>query len=115
MEKQFLTEPSKELAEQVVRKVSWDERIEGQIYDPGPGQMVQRIYRLSEVHSLLKSIQNFSIDFMQLKGWIGETLGDLELANELDKIVSSRNEQREKVIGLLALRLTQCQKVLESA
>ncbi len=109
-----LSKPTRALAARFMRKVSWEDRIEGSIYDPGPGNMVQRLFKLEEVYNLLKSMPSFEMDFEVLKSWIGRTIGDKELARKIESVLAGGCEnEREEIVYLLGIRLGQCKEVLE--
>jgi hypothetical protein len=104
--------PSGELAARITREVRWNERIEGALFDPGPGEMVERLFRLEDVYKLLSGLHNFQIDFHELKNWISGVIGDQELADAIDKILSGSEAPRQETILLLGHRLRQCIEVL---
>lgn len=112
-----LSAPSKELAEKILRKVSWQERLEGSIYDPGPGAIPERIFKLEEVYNLLRSLPNFSVDLRQLERWVREVLGDEEAAAEIKLLLDGKEEEeaREGVTRLLGQRIEQCKEILAEA
>lgn len=114
-DRQQLKPPSKYLAEQVLRKVGWDDRLDGYIYDPGPGNLPEWVFSLEELHNLLKGLPSFSVDFRQMQHWVGETLGDKETAEAIANALAEKSEEeaRPLIAGLLGERLAQCQSVLK--
>lgn len=101
-----LTKPDEELAAQITREVSWEERLEGSIYASGPGDLVQRLYSLEEVYNLLATVDNFRINFDHLADWVEQTLGDEELGTAV-AAATMEDDPRERVTALLATRLEQ--------
>ena len=104
--------PSEELAVRITREVDWDERIEGALFDPGPGEMVERLFRLEDVYNLLSGLPNFQMDFHELKNWIHGVIGDEELADLIDEVLSRSRDPRQETVLLLGERLQQCAQVL---
>ena len=104
--------PSGELAAKITREVHWSERIEGALFDPGPGEMVERLFRLEDVYKLLSGLPNFQIDFHELKNWIRDVIGDQELADAMDKVLTVSKDPRQETVLLLGHRLLQCIQVL---
>lgn len=104
--------PSGELAARITREVLWNERIEGALFDPGPGEMVERLFRLEDVYKLLSGLPNFQIDFHELKSWIHGVIGDQELADAMDTVLSVFGNPRQEIVLLLGHRLQQCIRVL---
>jgi hypothetical protein len=104
--------PSGELAARITREVRWNERIEGALFGPGPGEMVERLFRLEDVYKLLSGLPNFQIDFHELKNWIRGVIGDQELADAMDTVLSVSGNPRQETVLLLGHRLQQCIRVL---
>jgi hypothetical protein len=94
MTKEVLTKPSANLAGKVMREVNWQERFEGEIFEPGPGSVTERLFKIVEVHNLLKGMPSFNVDYDVLARWVGETLGDAELA---ENIRSAANQCKEEM------------------
>ena len=109
-----LSEPGRELAERITQKVPWKDRIEGYTYARGPGEMWESFCKLEELHNVLGALPNFRLDFKTLKLWVGDTLGDEELAEKIEEELNEDSTQRRRAVtGLLAIRLKQCKAVLE--
>jgi hypothetical protein len=90
-----LSHPSPELAARLLSKVSFEDRTIGVRTHPGPGGKRQYIYSFEQAVSFLKVEDEVlnggdgwvcDIHFDALKKWIGETLGDKELAQALGEM-----------------------------
>jgi hypothetical protein len=117
-----LSRPSETLAAHVTRELGWDERIEGAVFDPGPGLVVQRVYRLGHLSSLMDAVPNFTVDLTTLRTWLRDTVGDPELSNAVGAVLTATQGDddhpagpREGVCALLRLRHRQCEEVLAGA
>lgn len=76
-----LTPPSVREAERILREVAWDDRLRGYIDQPGPGATPEWISQLNHVHNLLRGMPDmFMVDFLELQQWVGQVLGDEEVA-----------------------------------
>lgn len=117
-----LEAPDVELALHLSRELEWAERIEGWVFDPGPGLVLQRIYRLKVLSSFLDEVANFTVDLPNVQSWLRNKLGDAALADAVqasivetqahDDAVSS-NEAQVAVAELIRLRVRQCDEVLD--
>ncbi len=126
-----LSQPSRELATRLLRRVSFKERLIGFRSNPGPGDLEESIYSFEEASFFLDGGDLTGMDwvnsipFNALKKWVGETLGDKELAlaigeiaSEVDKApnpfqeVLKRIELIPPVKALMKQRLEQCEEVL---
>jgi len=116
-----LSKPGKELAAHITRELAWEERIEGSIFDPGPGPVTHRVYRLEGLSNLLSNMASFSVDFGALREWAGGTLGDSELADAIGAVLSepvgetqeeADDDARGRIAAILELRVAQCAEEL---
>lgn len=79
-----LTPPSAEEAERILREVAWEDRLTGYMYHPGPGSSPQELLQVLHVYRLLYGApEAFHLDFPKLRQWVGDVLGDEELAAEI--------------------------------
>ncbi|MHB9003061.1 MAG: hypothetical protein ACYC6C_03235 [Coriobacteriia bacterium] len=118
-----LSIPDESLATHILREMEWNERIEGSIFDPGPGLVVQRIYRLKHLSNFMDAAPNFTVDMLQLQTWLRAHVGDPELSDAVGEVIARASEPaeetdtrvdvRKEVAGLLRLRVQQCAVVLE--
>ncbi len=87
-----LSQPSKELATRLLGKVSFKERLMGSVEHPHPGAQDHSMYSFGEAAlfmdggSLTGKDYTRTIRFDILKKWVGETLGDKELAQAIGEI-----------------------------
>ncbi|MHB0975797.1 MAG: hypothetical protein ACYC1U_01225 [Candidatus Aquicultorales bacterium] len=123
-----LTEPSKEMAEQVLREIeTFDERLEVHKSTANAGNSVLYIYNLEDlVDSLVVSSREdlasrssrAAIVFVppeELLDWLGEKLGDKELqlaVAQAIELAEYPNDLIRRVKEVLEYRLRQCQAVL---
>lgn len=123
-----LDQPTEEVAAHITRELSWEERIEGTVFDPGPGTVAERVYRFDAMSNLLNGMPSFDVDFRTLQRWIGETVGDAELGRAIGAVLDESTGEsaedaedsfddgvRARVSALLALRVEQCREVLSAA
>ena len=106
-----LSLPSEEQARQFLREVRWSERLDGELFHPGPGELREYIYRLQDAHTLLNALDMFRIDLDRLTEWVRVVLGDEELASALTAVRESEH-RRAETVDLLGLRIQQCTEVL---
>jgi len=122
-----LSEPSKELAIRLLGKVGLKDRITGVQMTPR-GEDAEGaeclIFSLEEAVGFLKmyekslSERNDVIFFLNpnyLKEWVGETLGDQELAQAIEEKIRQGSRYGERVLpikGLMEQRLRQCKEIV---
>ncbi|MDI3281340.1 MAG: hypothetical protein QJR13_08235 [Bacillota bacterium] len=124
-----LSEPSRELALKLLREVEYEERLVGYKMSPATGNEQCSLYSLQEVadflrmdsleHYLLKGGHPFIgyIDLEELTRWVGEVLGDQELARALEEELKQGESYQSKVAlvkPLLKQRLEQCRALAEA-
>lgn len=109
--------PSPETAEKLLRTVDCEQRLEASVYAPGLGSMPARILNIKELYDLLSGLPDFSVNFRQIQEWVGEVLGDKEVAAGIGQALKGRSEDRAKAViaDLLGERIAQCRAVLEVA
>jgi len=119
-----LSKPSKELAIRILTRVSFQERLIGYKMMATTGNLEESIYSFKDAIDLLwfdvgelgvrTSGSIGYIDPVKLERWVGETLGDKELADAIGKKVkeySNYREQVESIKPLMKQRLRQCQEI----
>ena len=127
-----LSKPSKELATRLLGKVSFKDRITGISGHPMGGEEEQCLYRFADATDFLHVSEDAQkgfgwvrfININALKKWVGETLGDIELAQaigettkELDTCPPLDREQKVQdlvfpVKALMQQRLEQCEEII---
>ncbi|MHB1018157.1 MAG: hypothetical protein ACYC2X_09780 [Coriobacteriia bacterium] len=118
-----LETPDTELALHLSRELEWAERIEGWVFDPGPGLVLQRIYRLKVLSSFLDEVANFTVDLPTVQSWLRDKLGDAALADAVEAalvgkqthaVAGAQSEAQLAVAELIRLRVRQCDEVLDA-
>lgn len=130
-----LSQPSKELATRLLSTVSFKERIYGLKDHPGPGPEPLAIYNFEEASRFLEVEDDHlvgwdggvsSIDLHILKKWVGETLGDKELAQVIGEMAKKSDNYTgspydrylkrlaliRPVKGLMEQRVKQCKEII---
>ena len=116
-----MSKPSRELAAHITRELAWEERIEGSIFDSGPGLLTHRVYRLESLSSLLNNLASFSVDFGILHAWVGAALRDPDLARAIGEVLrepvneddeEAQAETRDAIAAIIEHRVAQCAEVL---
>jgi len=129
-----LKEPTKELTDRLLGKVSFEDRINGISRNLMAGDEVESIYSFEEATGFLTGdMKDFSektgrvrfFDWHILRIWIGETLGDNELAGAIEEKVRDyenctdsiehywKNIELIKPIKeLMVQRLKQCKEIV---
>lgn len=120
-----LAEPSKELATRLLGKVSFQERLVGTKIHSSAGSLSRSIYSFEEAVDFLHvnvegvmargSSSAGYIDTDVLKKWVGETLGDTELAEAIEVKVKTGSNYKERILPvkrLMKQRLEQCKELL---
>ena len=136
----MLSQPSRELAVKLLGVVSFPERIFGIKENAGEGDVEETIYSFEEAVGFLdgdlKGVEEamkrhpvgetvYSIEPKVLVKWVGETLGDKELAQAIEAVTREYYEpmgpyQRylknieliRPVKELMAQRLKQCEEII---
>ncbi|HEX9975910.1 MAG TPA: hypothetical protein VGA82_01550 [Dehalococcoidales bacterium] len=122
-----LSKPSRELSSRLLSQVSFNDRVLGVRSHPSGGQNWDAIYSFQEATQFMGVVGDsiYHIDSDTLKKWIGDTLGDKELAQaigETAKVLDSCADswEREKkelelivpMRELMEERLRQAREVL---
>jgi len=120
-----LLQPSKELAKRLLTRVGFNERLKGYKMSPMQGNMEESIYSFKDAINLLHvDIGDFNvrttgsigyIDPVRLERWVGETLGDKELAEVISKKAKEGNSYKERVETIRPMmeqRLKQCREII---
>jgi len=127
-----LSEPSGELAKKLLSEVRFEDHLIGVRDNPSAGEERENIYSFEEAVTFLRLNDDdfwgcdwtFSIDQKDLQKWVGEILGDKELARVIeDKIKECANytgydrclkeiEQLKDIKGLMECRLKQCKELI---
>ena len=92
-----LTPPSVELAGKILREVGWEEKLEGRSCDSGSGDMSEYVYQIKHAYNLLQS-DVFRLDLRKLQQWVGEVLGDEEVAAEIGALLETMPDGDETEI-----------------
>ena len=94
-----LTPPSAEMAAQFLREVAWDERLTAYVYHPAPGAAPEWITQVSHVYNFLRGAPDmFIVKLRELQQWVGEVLGDEEVAVEIGVLLERLPEEDENDI-----------------
>ena len=107
-----LSNPSADLKIRILGEVSFEERLTGFIFRPRTGPRRIFLYSCREVLGLLCD-EHPRMDFNRLAQWIGETIGDRELAGLIGTVDRQAGDNHEKTLVIrdyLAERIWQCQK-----
>lgn len=109
--------PSQDMSGKILRKVNWDQSLSGSIYAAGHGSVPAEIFSIEELYDLLSGLPDFTVDFRQVQQWVGEVLGDTEVASGIGDALggSSEDQIRAVISDLLGERIAQCRAVLEVA
>lgn len=127
-----LSKPSKELATRLLGKVSFKDRLIGISGHPMGGEEEASLFRFADAVDFLHVSEDAQrgfgwwrfININALKKWVGETLGDTELAQaigeitkELDTCPPLKREQKVQdlvfpVKALMKQRLEQCKEIV---
>jgi hypothetical protein len=110
-----LQEPSKNLAKSILTEVGFEDRLTGFILRERSGPRPAIMYRFEEVVSLLND-PHPRLDFNELEGWVRETMGDEELAEQIGEAVKSARSDQDRSLRIKKLmeeRLSQCKKLAE--
>lgn len=130
----ILSKPSKELATRLLRRVGFKERITGISYHMGPGEEPNFQHSLEEAAGFLgvdevapeqRYMWAYFFNWNDLKKWVGETLGDKELAEaigettkEYDNCTDLHQRYRQRISlvrpikKLMLQRLEQCKEIV---
>ena len=124
-EEMQLSQPSKELAKRLLTRVGFYERLIGYKMNPMQGNMEEAVYSFKDAINLLHiDIGDFNvrttgsigyIDPSRLERWVGETLGDKELAEAIGKKAEEGKSYKERVEAIKPLmeqRLKQCREIV---
>ncbi|OFV82935.1 MAG: hypothetical protein A2W26_08690 [Acidobacteria bacterium RBG_16_64_8] len=104
--------PSRRLARQVFREVSFEDRFEGYILRERAGARLVPMYRLEELVAFLND-RHPRLDFEDLEAWVRNIMDDTELADHIRGALSEAESDQsrcEAVRGLLEERLGQCRE-----
>lgn len=125
-----MTAPAIGDAERLLRHLTPAEALEAGILTPMAGTRPVRLFSLEEAESFLTVYDSSSVDFSgqwakvnyvdlnHLADWIGDTLGDQELAGAVSAIAASRKAYGFLVPGvksLIAARIEQAKAALGAA
>lgn len=122
-----MTAPATGDAERLLRHLTPEEALEAGILTPMAGTRPVRLFSLEEAESFLTVYDSSAVDFAgqwakvnyvdlnHLATWIGDTLGDQELAGAVSEIAASRKAYGflvPDVKGLIATRIEQAKAAL---
>ncbi len=125
------TIPTAEFVEQALREVEWGDRLIGYMMTPTTGNKTRDMYSLPEAVQFLfgtkwdapllqagyKGGINW-VDVQQLVDWLRDVIGDVELADAVDRDVLGLGVYREQSMALLELfteRMNQYRAVRDAA
>lgn len=111
-----LSEPSEELAARLLARVSFDERFTAAMVHPHTGPMPMDAYSFEQVANLLNA-PGLQLDLKVLATWIGEVIGDRELAARTREAIDEgpREQARSTTKALMQERLEQCRAMMEES
>lgn len=108
-----LEEPTKELAEKILGEVGFQDRLIGHKMRRRMGPVPVSLYSLEEaVRFLSEDIPQLDLD--DLQAWVGEKIGDRELARAIEETSQKESSDQEKILlarGLMIARLAQCKGI----
>lgn len=117
--------PSKELATRLLGKVSFQERLTGTTMHQTAGSIDVALYSFKDAAGFMSvdlgdfMVRNSgSIAYINqdvLKKWVGETLGDTELAGAIEVKIKEGSNYKERagsINELMEQRLRQCKEVI---
>jgi hypothetical protein len=102
--------PSNGLIKKILAEVDFDARFEGFSLRERSGPVPVILYRFEEIVSFLND-PHPRLDFRELEGWVRETMGDTELAEQIAVAVKKGNNDQERtclIKDLMEARLNQC-------
>lgn len=130
----ILSKPSKELATKLLGRVGFKERITGISSHMGPGEEPNSLYSFADAADFLgldevapgeRYMWVYFFNWNDLKKWVGETLGDKELAQaigettkEYDNLTDLHQRYRKRIglirpiKELMQQRLEQCKEII---
>ena len=109
-----LSEPSEELAERLLTKVGFNERIIGYRVNWSTGPMQVTLYSFREAVSFLSN-ENARISPALLASWMREVHKDTELADKMEAAIEQGKSDKEKlelVGSIMEQRLEQCRQII---
>jgi len=109
-----LGDPSRELAARVLTEVDFEHRLNGFILRERAGALPITMYSFEEVVSFLND-HHPRVDFNELKGWMRETMDDMELTERIAEAVRigrSDQDRLQRIRKLMEERLNQCKKLV---
>ena len=120
-----LLKPSKELAERLLARVGFKERLIGYKMTPMQGNMEESIYSFKDANDFMwfdfgeLSVKTSGsigyIDPVKLEKWIAEVFGDKELADAIGKKAKEYSNYKarfEAIKPLMEQRLKQCREII---
>jgi len=109
-----LQSPSRKLAIRILTEVGFEDRLNGFSLRERSGPMPVTMYGFKEVVSLLNDPYP-RIDFIELETWVGKTMGDNELADQIAEAIKKGHSDQERthfIKDLLEERINQCKKLV---
>jgi hypothetical protein len=105
-----LKDPSQELAKKVLTEVDFKDRLNGFLLRERAGALPITLYCFEEVVSFLND-RHPRLDFNELEEWVRETIGDVELAQQITEAINKGDNDQERTYSIRDLmeeRLNQC-------
>ena len=105
--------PTTELAKKILGEVDFQDRLIGHRMRRRMGPVPVSLYSFEEIVGFLtQDIPQLDLD--DLRTWVGEKIGDKDLARAIDEISRKEMDDSEKLLhikGLLAARLAQSRRI----
>jgi hypothetical protein len=122
-----LPEPSKDLASRLLSEREYEERLVGYEMSPATGNAQRSLYSLQEAYDFVKMGEMADLllrgggaiigylDLDELRQWVGDVLGDGDLAAAVSEAVAAGENYRDRLLEVRQLmreRLDQCRAVV---
>ena len=105
--------PTTDLAKRILGEVDFQDRLIGHRMRRRMGPVPVSLYSFEEiVRFLIEDIPQMDLD--DLRVWVGEKIGDKDLARAIEEISRKEMDDPEKLLhirGLMAARLAQCKRI----
>jgi hypothetical protein len=105
--------PTTELAKRILGEVDFQDRLIGHRMHRRTGPVPVSLYSFEEIVGFLtQDIPQLDLDDLQT--WVGEKIGDKDLARAIDEISRKEMDDSEKLLhikGLMAARLAQSRRI----
>lgn len=124
-----LAEPSKDLAARLLSELDYEKRLVGYEMSPATGNAQRSLYSLQEAYDFLKMGEADDLllrgggaligylDLDELRQWVGDVLGDQDLAAAVGQAVADAENYRDRLLEVRQLvreRLDQCKAAVSA-